>query len=199
MRDTRVILIGGPSHVGKSTLALAMADELGWQHISTDSLARHPGRPWKSATRPVRQHVADHYLSLSVDELITDVLRHYKSMWPGIEELVRGRATDPTADRLIIEGSAIWPERVAATNIDCVAAFWLTAGNELLTDRIHAASRFEKGTPEEKALIEKFLGRNYRLNELMMDAVNKIGLASIDVSSAPTTSQLMAQCLELIA
>lgn len=199
MRNTRVILIGGPSHVGKSTLALAMADELGWQHISTDSLARHPGRPWKSATRPVRQHVADHYLSLSVDELITDVLRHYKSMWPGIEELVRGRATDPTAYRLIIEGSAIWPERVAATNIDCVAAFWLTAGNELLTDRIHAASRFEKGTPEEKALIEKFLGRNYRLNELMMDAVNKIGLASIDVSSAPTTSQLMAQCLELIA
>ena len=41
----RVLLIGGPSHTGKSTLAETLAAELGWNHVSTDSMARHPGRP----------------------------------------------------------------------------------------------------------------------------------------------------------
>ena len=44
--DTRVILIGGSSHTGKSTAAREIAGRLGWSHLSTDSLARHPGRPW---------------------------------------------------------------------------------------------------------------------------------------------------------
>ena len=43
-RELRVILIGGSSHVGKSTLAQSLASKLGWRYISTDSLARHPGQ-----------------------------------------------------------------------------------------------------------------------------------------------------------
>ncbi|MEL7245323.1 MAG: 2-phosphoglycerate kinase, partial [Cyanobacteria bacterium J06573_2] len=43
---TRIILIGGSSHVGKSTLAQSLANKLNWNYISTDKLARHPGRPW---------------------------------------------------------------------------------------------------------------------------------------------------------
>ena len=199
MRNTRVILIGGLSHVGKSTLAQAMAYELGWRHVSTDSLARHPGRPWKTASRPVPQDVADHYLSLSVEQLISHVLRHYESMWPGIEKLVRVHATDPTADLLIIEGSAIWPERVAAMDVDNAAAFWLTANGDLLKTRIHAASRFTEATLMEKALIEKFLNRNYRYTQLMMAAVNSLGLTGIDVSFAPSFDQLLAQCLQFVA
>ena len=77
-----------------------MAKRFGWRHVSTDSLgggegeaqlglARHPGRPWKTEARSaVPQHVSDHYLSLSVDELITDVMGHYEKVWPRIEQLV---------------------------------------------------------------------------------------------------------------
>lgn len=46
INETRVILIGGSSHAGKSTLAQALAAELGWSYGSTDKRARHPGRPW---------------------------------------------------------------------------------------------------------------------------------------------------------
>ncbi len=52
-RDLRVILIGGSSNVGKSILAQSLALKLGWSHISTDSLARHPGRPWKAEPKTV--------------------------------------------------------------------------------------------------------------------------------------------------
>ena len=42
------MLIGGTSHVGKSTLGKALASKLGWDCVATDSLGKHPGRPWIS-------------------------------------------------------------------------------------------------------------------------------------------------------
>ena len=200
MRDARVILIGGTSHVGKSTLARAIASKLDWGLTSTDSLARHPGRPWKTEIRSVPQPVADHYLSLSVDELIADVLSHYRGMWAGIGELVRTHATDPAAGRMIFEGSALWPESVPAlSDLTNVATFWLTADSELLESRIIAESRYDEGTATEKALIEKFIERSVRYDDLMMDAVNRLGLVSIDVGMSSSVDELMEQCLHMIS
>jgi len=42
-----VILLGGTSCVGKSSLGQSLASSLGWDLLSTDQLARHPGRPWR--------------------------------------------------------------------------------------------------------------------------------------------------------
>ncbi|NQW18109.1 MAG: 2-phosphoglycerate kinase [Chloroflexi bacterium] len=198
MPQTRVILIGGTSTVGKTTLAQAMAGRLGWSHISTDSLARHPGRPWKTEVKPVvPEQVADHYLSLSVDELITDVLRHYREMWLSIEELIAIHVADETTEGLILEGSALWPESVAKLELDGVTAFWLTASDELLESRIRSESRFAGGTPDEQELIEKFLARTLCYNNLMMRAVDKLGLVSIDVESVNPSEDLADKCLVL--
>lgn len=41
----KVILIGGSSHAGKSTVAESLAAKLGWSYLSTDRLAAHPGLP----------------------------------------------------------------------------------------------------------------------------------------------------------
>ncbi|MEK1850498.1 MAG: hypothetical protein AAAC48_01095 [Phyllobacterium sp.] len=49
--NLRVILIGGSSNVGKSTVADALAEKLGRCCVSTDSLAKHPGRPWPQKRR----------------------------------------------------------------------------------------------------------------------------------------------------
>ena len=198
MRETRVVLIGGPSHVCKTMLGQSMAARLGWRHVSTDSIARHPGRPWKTEFRGVPEDVAKHYLGLSVDELITDVLRYYRGMWPVIEALVTWHATEPSLDRLILEGSGVWPERVAGMDLDNVASFWLTADNELLRARIQAASRFDEGTARERAMVEKFIGRNDLYNERMLDAVNRLGLVSIDVGSVSSIDELTERCLLLI-
>ena len=194
----RVILIGGSSHTGKSTLGEALAAKLGWRHLSTDRLARHPGRPWRTDTWTVPPHVEEHYLTLSVDELIADVLCHYRSMWPGIEALVTQHATDPSADRLVLEGSALWPESVATLTVDKVAAIWLTAGDDLFRARIYAASRFEASTAREKRMIQKFLQRTIRYNEQMMEAVNRLGLVSINVEAASSVDELADMCLQLL-
>jgi len=196
-RELRVILIGGSSHAGKSALAQALSLKLGWRHISTDSLARHPGRPWKTKPETVPEHVAEHYLSLSVDELLADVLRHYRSMWPGIEALVATHATDPFTDRLILEGSALWPESVAALHLDNVAAIWLTASGGLFETRIHHASRFGEASAREKTMVQKFLARALLYNERMMDAVRRIGLASLDIEATSSLDELSDLCLEI--
>ena len=199
MSSTRVILIGGPSHSGKSSLAIEMAKKLGWSHVSTDRMARHPGRPWKTDTTAVPGQVADHYLSLSVDELIADVMRHYNRMWPGIEALVRTHASDLSADRLILEGSAVLPERVAALDVDGVAALWLTADSELLEARVHASSGYNRAAPGEKALVQKFVERNHRYNDRMMDAVNRLGLVSFHVGTVSSIDDLTERCIGLVA
>lgn len=210
----RVFLIGGTSHVGKSTLAQSLAADLGWNCVSTDSLARHPGRPWKTTTRSpspfagrvfeyytprkraqrgavrsIPDHVARHYLTLSVDELVTELLRHYERLWPQIRTIIETATTD-----LIIEGSGLWPEYVAAIKAPQVTGVWLTASSQVLTERIRRESKFDVAGVDEQEMIRKFLGRTEQYNQLMMSAINDLALDSIDVSVEPSVEELVEAC-----
>lgn len=69
--------MGGASRVGKSTLAQFLASHLQWNFCSTDKLARHPGRPWRTENREIPQHVARYYQRQSADVLLQDILYHY--------------------------------------------------------------------------------------------------------------------------
>jgi 2-phosphoglycerate kinase len=198
VRHIRVLLIGGTSHAGKSTLAEALAARLGWDHLSTDRLARHPGRPWATSSGPFPEHLATHYLSLSIDELTTEQLHHYQRLWPRIEALVTEHATGTDTRRLIMEGSGILPGHVTALKSPNTAAVWLTASADVLRGRIYSASRFHERTAKERIMVEKFLGRTERYDQLILGAVNSLGLPSIDTSAAPSTGELMKQCLQVI-
>lgn len=198
MSPIQVLLVGGPSHSGKSTLAEALAVKLGWSHVSTDSMARHPRRPWKTESRPVPEHVVAHYSSLSVGDLIADVMRHYNGMWPDIEGLVRPRVIDRDADSMVLEGSAVLPERVAAAGLKDVAACWLTANDEVLERRIHAAIGFDGATPEDKTLIQKIVSHNQRYNALITNSVKQLGLNNIDTGNTPDVDAPVRRCVDLL-
>jgi len=194
----RVILIGGSSNVGKSTIAQSMALKLGWSYLSTDSLARHPGRPWRVGQKVVPEHVADHYRSLSVDALFADVLQHYQRIWPEIENLITTHVIDRSFDRLILEGSALWPEFVAALDHENVRAIWLTASNDLFQKRIYQASQFDQSSAPEKLLIQKFLDRTILYNMKMMAAINRLGLLSMTVAETDSMDGVSERCLKLL-
>jgi hypothetical protein len=150
MDNLRVILIGGSSHTGKTNLARALSTLLGWEMISTDYLARHPGRPWRNNAEPVPPHVIEHYSALPVAELFADVLRHYQRLWPEIQNLITAHSTDFTLPPILIEGSALWPELVAPVLSEYARAIWLTAGDQLFQKRIYAESRFETAAPNQQ-------------------------------------------------
>lgn len=191
-----MVLIGGSSHVGKSNLAESLAAKLGWRRISTDHLARDPGRPWKQEPAQVPRHVAQHYLSLSVCELVADVLHHYEvNVWPQVATIATG---DRTATlRTVVEGSAVWPGFVATLDLPNVAAVWLTASNAVFEQRIHYSSQYQTKSSREGMMVDKFLQRTLVYNQKMMDQVRQHSLASIDVDGA-STSELTQRCLSLL-
>lgn len=197
----KIILIGGSSHAGKSTVARALADrlgadQLGWDCISTDSLARHPGRPWKTPPERVPPHVADHYGSLSTEELLADVLRHYESLWPRIRELIQQRASDETPGGLVLEGSAIWPGYAKTLDMDGVHAIWLTASHETFRARILAESGFEKKDASAQLLITKFLERTLLFDTQLMEMIKKARLPVLNVDDDRSVDALCARVLE---
>ena len=110
MVEIPVILIGGISHTGKTSLAESMAKRLEWTYLYYGQ-PRTPSRPpVENPVRPfVPEDVSDRYLSLTVDELITDVFRYYRGMWPGIKSLITEHASNRATDPLNLESSALWP------------------------------------------------------------------------------------------
>jgi 2-phosphoglycerate kinase len=197
--EHRAILIGGTSHTGKSTVSRALAERFGWIYRPTDKMARHPGRPWQTAPAQVPAHVADHYRSLPVDELIADVLRHYTdNVWPQVAHLVALHTTDLATDRLIVEGSAVLPELAVTVIHRNVAAVWLTADDEHLQRRIHTESRYARKTSREKELIDKFVARTCAFNQRTIQVVKRLGLADVDVRDASNSDELRDLCLSAL-
>lgn len=190
MRGVRVVLIGGTSNVGKSTVARAVADRLGFECLSTDKLARHPGRPWRTPEWEVPPHVAEHYGTLTVDELIRSVLDHYERLWPRVEELITARAAEGgTGTGLVLEGSALLPVPVAELEVRRTAAVWLTADDAVVRARVRTAGRYETATAAEQHLMDQFLARTGRYQELMLDAVDRLGLDRVDTGAGRSVAE----------
>ncbi|MDW4901979.1 AAA family ATPase [Streptomyces californicus] len=189
MRDVRVVLIGGTSNTGKSTVAGRLAERLGFEHRSTDGLARHPGRPWRTPEHEVPPHVAEHYATSTPDELLASVLAHYERLWPRIEELITDRAR-PGAAGLVLEGSALLPERVARLTVPRTAAVWLTADDAVLRDRVRTAGRYARASEKERLLMDRFLARTHRFQTRTVEAAESLGLARLDVGGGPTVEEL---------
>jgi 2-phosphoglycerate kinase len=199
MQGAQVVLIGGTSNVGKSTVAQAVADRLGFECLSTDGLARHPGRPWRTPEREVPAHVAEHYGSLTIDELITSVLDHYERQWPRVEGLITTYAAEGTTRAgLVLEGSALWPVSVAKLTVPHTAAVWLTADDAVLRARVYTAGRYEEATEQERQLMDMFLARSRRYQTLMLDAVTRLGLDRIDGGGGRSVAELVDAVLAAV-
>ncbi|MEU8206333.1 hypothetical protein [Streptosporangium sp. NPDC049046] len=198
MSGVRVVLLGGTSNVGKSTIGRAVADRLGFECLSTDKLARHPGRPWRTPEWEVPAHVAEHYRTLTVDELIASVLGHYERLWPRIEELITARSSG-TGTGLVLEGSALWPTRVAELNVSHTAAVWLTADDAVVRARVRAAGRYEVATGDERHLMDSFLARTERYQSLMLEVVDRLGLDRIDTGGGRSVAELVDSVLSVVS
>jgi 2-phosphoglycerate kinase len=185
-----VALIGGTSHAGKSTTARAVAARLGGEALSTDKLARHPGRPWPTPTWVVPDHVAEHYRTLTPEELIASVLAHYGRMWPMARDLIEARVADVNAAPLVLEGSALWPDLVAELDLPGVRAVWLTADDALFDARIRRESRLEEADAAGRQLIERFAARTRLYNARMLEQARLLGLPLVEVTAAMSEDEV---------
>lgn len=186
----RLFLIGGPSHAGKSTLAAAAASYLGCRCISTDSLARHPGRPWRDPPDQLPPHVVEHYRDLPLDEMMQSVLAHYRSMWSALVlPLIE------SGERLVLEGSALLPELVARLDMRDIRATWLVADDGVLKRRIRAESDYDLRDPDARVLIDKFAERAIAFNRFIGEEVSRLSLPKTDVDHDIPVEGLLSHLL----
>lgn len=192
----RAILIGGTSHVGKSSFAEELASEVGWQPFSTDRLARHPGRPWGGE---IPRDVYDYYLSSSPNKLVEDVLDHYrKNVWPIAKAILQTRVSNSYDSCIVLEGSAILPKCVVDTPIKQTLSIWFTASEEVITGRIRRNSSYLEKSPLDQRMIDVFLERSLIYNDWLKRSLEQTGQRSIDVSDERTTHQLREEFVDLI-
>jgi len=191
--DVKVLLLGGTSHVGKSTLAATLADALGWNLVSTDQLARHPGRPWRVDGSELPDDVRRHYSELTTAGLLEAVTRHYReNVWPIVTAIVHSRVNNPFDSGLVLEGSAILPECVANARLGGAAVIWLTAPVPTIRERIDATSRLATRPPSEQRLIRAFLDRALAFQSLLEEQTHRLGLTCIDATASDALDALTA-------
>ena len=140
-------------------------------------------------------HVEQHYSSLNADELLVDVLNHYKiNVVPQVRDIVQ-RYESGLDDRcVVIEGSALWPEFVEdLARSPSVEAIWFVAGEPVLQQRIYSESDYANASPRQKGLIDMFLQRTLAYGDSMNRALEELDLPFITVdaeSSAELASVL---------
>lgn len=192
----RAVLIGGSSHVGKSTFAKTLSSKTGWQHLSTDSLARHPGRPWGG---DIPDDVQEYYLSDPSVDLVDDVLRHYRNnVWPIARAIVQARVANSYDACIVLEGSAVLPDCVADASLERVLPVWFTATDEVITRRIHGSSHYAEQSSLNRRMIDRFVDRSLGHNSLLLEALKGSAFRRIHVTDDFHTKPILEEFVELL-
>jgi 2-phosphoglycerate kinase len=178
------VLIAGTSHTGKTTLAQELSQTLDWTLLSTDRLARHPGRPWPE----VRQPVAEYYSALS-DETIYWFLRvHHENMRSALLQKIDDAQNAKMP--LVLEGSALRPEYVATRMTTETVGVCLYSDETFLRDRMRFESQHASCDQERRTIIDKFIDRSLRDNMEIHASAKAHGLVCVDISKVGAVEQL---------
>lgn len=185
MRPTlSTILIAGTSHVGKSTLAGLLGERLRCEAISTDSLARHPGRPWPGIPAPVEEY----YTRLSAETIHWFLKIHHQNIWPLIRTMIDSRSG--TGNLAVFEGAALRPEFISPLLGSGAAGVFLHAGNDFLLERMRSHARYEDATAGQRRIMDAFIERSLRENTEMLASAREHRVPIVDVSEADAFESL---------
>ena len=199
MNYPRVLLIGGAPMSGKTSVARLLASKLNYCCLSTDDLGEAVRAVTNVATDP-RFHLMDgydyreYYIARSLDELIEDIRLGHEALWPAVEAVIRKHST--WAEPVVIEGWALWPERVSKILFKDVAALWLIPGEETLRDRIINSVDFYGGASDEKSMIRKYLERSFWYNSHLKETIERLDLDAIYLPDDATLDEIISLCLE---
>ncbi|QNP80279.1 hypothetical protein [Agrobacterium tumefaciens] len=186
MRPTlSTILIAGTSHVGKSTLAGLLSERLRCEAISTDSLARHPGRPWPGIPTPVEEY----YSQLSAETIHWFLKIHHQNIWPLIRTMIDSRSG--TNIPTIFEGAALRPELISPLLGSTVAGVFLHAGNDFLLERMRSHAQYEDATADRRRIMDAFIERSLRENTDMLASAQEHHLPVVDVTQPQAFETLL--------
>ncbi|MGB5821848.1 MAG: hypothetical protein WBG90_20360 [Saonia sp.] len=175
------LLLLGTSHVGKSSCAKALADLFGVTVTSTDTLGRHPGRPWTGVPGPV----LDFYQSLSPSAVHWFLQIHHENMRPVIGHVIDSA---PVGTGFILEGAALRPEYLEGWGIAPKSAVCLHADANTLKARMLESSEYATHAPDIRTAIDAFIQRSLTENDVLAETSARHGLRVLDTTDAEPRS-----------
>ncbi len=169
-----ILLISGTSHAGKSTFARSMGESLGWELLSTDRLARHPGRPWPHP----KPHVYEFYSKLSDESIYQFLLNHYENIRPRVVQTISGQIENGLS--MILEGSALRPEYLVQDFPSGVELVCLYCNEDLIRERIFKESHYLQLDDEHQRVVDRFITRTLRDNDEIRRSAEALGVTCLD-------------------
>jgi hypothetical protein len=183
------VFIAGSSHTGKTTLARRIAETLDWAVISTDTIARHPGRPWPDAHAPV----AEYYSRLTAETIYWFLRVHHENMWPrllkAIDDVSQGGI------KFVAEGSALRPEYVASLITPQIVGLCLYADTDFLRNRMRYESKYASFGKRRQGVIDKFIDREVHDNAQLLQAARMHGFTCVDASDPDSIEHLFTNLI----
>ncbi len=175
-RPITTVAIAGTSHVVKTSLAHSLADVCKWPVVSTDMLARHPGRPWHDPP----EHVLEYFDKLSDDAVYRFLCAHHKNMAP----MIAAKLSDAKSLKqpIILEGAALRPELLDGQLDASALCVCLYASPGFLRGRMLNASKYDTKTGKMRRIIDRFITRSLTDNAALLAAAKIAGFQCVDVA-----------------
>jgi len=156
----QVLLIGGSSGIGKSTVAQALAKTLGISHLLVDDLRI----AIQSVTTPDQLPALHYFLTiedataLTAEAFIEGLNGVGQALMPALCEVISHHVAVPTTGRLILEGDGILPEFVNDLALSDIN------GSALMNveTKVRAVFIYEA---EEAQLLGNFMARKWGFNQ----------------------------------
>jgi 2-phosphoglycerate kinase len=197
----RVILIGGSPASGKSTVARALADRLGFSVIATDDI----GAAARGATGPAlapdlflmqTKDYREYYISCRVEELLEHAKRSHRALWPAIESVIHEHAA--WGSSMIVEDWALLPDLVANLNLGRVAAAWIVVPDKVLESRVRANATFYSGASNTELMIERFTQRSVEFGRWLRSEASALRLPVVKLTGGETPAEACRDWLHAI-
>ncbi|MBN1934981.1 MAG: hypothetical protein JW934_09970 [Anaerolineae bacterium] len=187
--------------MGKSAVARCIAARYEYGCISTDDIGKAVSSVYSTLSRNKIDPMdgmdwREYFTQTSVDLLLDYDAESHKRMWPALDKIIRAHST--WSDSLVIEGYALWPEQVIAAGFTATGAIWLTCDDLLLESRIRSRPDFYRGAADEETLINNFLRRSSRYNELMLKSAAQCSATVINVISDHSVRGVADLCVSAL-
>ena len=170
MTETKIVLIGGVSGAGKTTLGRALAKKLDAISLTADDLALAARAVTTPETHPDLHRMnipnaANYFTDSTVQKLIDDAEAQHEAVWPAIERVIQVRSKEKHS--MVIDGWFMHPSWVAALDHPNVHSFWLVAERHVLYQREQTLSHMLGKSSDHDRMLHIFLGRSYWYNDLI--------------------------------